>query len=334
MRIVALEEHFSLPALAARIDPAVVVKRGYPAPGAPSVRPEIDERLKDFGEGRLKSMDDNGISLQVLSMSGPGADLLSPSEGPAWAREMNDTIAGHVASKPAHFAGFAHLPLTAPEAAAEELERAVTKLGFHGCMVNGTTDGKFLDDPMFEPLLARAEALDTPIYIHPGIPPASVRDAYYGNLAAPLAVTFARAGWGWHAETAVHVLRLVLSGALDRHPKLKIIIGHLGEGLPAMLDRFDEVFAPATPKFLQRSVTNTILDQVHVTTSGFYHKPSFLTLLQTFGADRIMFSVDYPFSSNKVAREFLDTLQVSPADKAKIAHGNADRLLKLKAPAA
>ncbi len=334
MRIVALEEHYTFPDLAARIDPAVVVQRGYPHPDAPSVRPDVDNRLMDFGAARLASIDEAGISLQVLAPSGPGADLLPPSEGPSLAREMNDRLAAEIARQPNRYAGFAHLPLTAPDAAAEELERCVAKLGFHGCMVNGTTNGLFLDDPSFEPLLARAEALDTPIYIHPGIPPKAVRDAYYDKLSGPIPAIFARAGWGWHAETAVHVVRLALSGALDRHPNLKIIIGHQGEGLPAMLDRFDETFAHTTPKFHRRSVSQTILDQVHVTTSGFYNLPSFLLLLQTFGADRIMFSVDYPFSSNAAARKFLDALQVAPADREKIAHGNADRLLGLKPSAA
>jgi predicted TIM-barrel fold metal-dependent hydrolase len=330
MRIVALEEHFTFPELQNRIDPALVIKRGYPAPDAPSARPEIDDRLKDFGEARLKSLDDARVSLQVMGPSGPGADLLPPGEGPAFARELNDALAAQIALHPDRYAGFAHLPLTAPQAAADELERCVTKLGFHGCMVNGSTDGKFLDDPMFEPVLARAEALEVPIYVHPGIPPQAVREAYYGGLKGPLPTIFARAGYGWHAETAVHIIRLALSGALDKHPRLQIIIGHQGEGLPAMLDRFEETFSGAVPKFLQRHPAQTILDQVHVTTSGFYNLPSFLMLMQIFGADRIMFSVDYPFSSNAVARAFLDSLPLSPADRVKIAHGNADKLLKLK----
>jgi predicted TIM-barrel fold metal-dependent hydrolase len=140
-----------------------------------------------------------------------------------------------------------------------------------------------------------------------------------------------QAGWGWHSECAVHALRLVLSGALDRHPGLQIVIGHLGEGLQVMLDRFDDVFDRATPSILKRTVRETLLDQLHVTTSGFFSHPSLLALLQTFGADRIMFSVDYPYSDNAKARAFLDELELAPADKAKIAHGNADKLLKLKA---
>ena len=331
MRLVALEEHFTMPGLAKRVPADAAVRRGYPAPGGPSVRPAIDAKLVDFGDSRLKDLDDAGISTQVLSMSGPGADLLPGAEGVAYAREMNDALAGHIAKHPKRYAGFAHLPLAAPDAAAEELERAVTKLGFHGFMVNGTVDGKFLDDPRFEPVLAKAEALDVPIYLHPGIPPQAVREAYYGGLKGPLSGMLAQAGWGWHSECAVHVLRLALSGALDRHPKLQIVIGHLGEGLQVMLDRFDDVFNRATQPILKRTVRETLLSQVHVTTSGFFSHPSFLALLQTFGADRVMFSVDYPYSDNAAARTFFDRLELGPADRAKIAHGNADRLLKLKA---
>jgi len=197
--------------------------------------------------------------------------------------------------------------------------------------VNGLTGGRFLDDPMFEPVLARAEALGVPIYIHPGIPPKAVREAYYDGLPDPLSFILSIAGWGWHAEVAVHVLRLVLSGALDRHPGLKLIIGHMGEGLPAMMARFDQTLGPSAAKTLQRGVSQTIVDQVWVSTSGMFTVAPFLVLLETFGADRIMFAVDYPSMGNEGAREFLDCLPVSPADREKIAHGTADRLLGLSA---
>jgi predicted TIM-barrel fold metal-dependent hydrolase len=141
----------------------------------------------------------------------------------------------------------------------------------------------------------------------------------------------ALSAWGWHAETAIHTLRLVLSGALDRHPRLKIVIGHMGEALPFMLDRIDETTGTEAKARLRRSVKQTILDQVWITTSGFFTMAPFMAALMTFGADRIMFSVDYPFASNARARGFLDALPVSAADRAKIAHGNADRLLRLPA---
>ncbi len=221
------------------------------------------------------------------------------------------------------------MPLLAPEAAADELQRSVKELGFHGVLVNGATDGRFLDDPAFEPVLARAEALDVPIYLHPGIPSQPVRNAYYDGLPGNFSFTLALSAWGWHADTAIHTLRLVLSGALDRHPGLKIVIGHMGEALPFMLDRIDETTAAEAKARLRRSVRQTILDQVWITTSGFFTMVPFMAALMSFGVDRIMFSVDYPFASNARARAFLDALPVSPADRAKIAHGNADRLLRL-----
>ncbi len=334
MRVVALEEHFTVPDLVRRIPQEAIRARGFPPPEMHAGAQGEVERLADLGDARLRDMDAAGITLQVLSVAGPGADLLPPSEGPALARDLNDALAGHAGAHPGRYAGFAHLPLTAPEAAADELRRAVRTLGFRGALVNGTTDGRFLDDPRFAPVLAEAEALGVPIYLHPGIPPAPVREAYYDGLGEAMSFLLAIAGWGWHAETAVHVLRLVLSGTLDRFPRLRLIVGHMGEGLPAMLARCDDTLGGEAGKRLRRSVSETILDQVHVTTSGFFTTPPLLLLLQTFGADRILFSVDYPFSENAPARAFLDALPVSPADREKIAHGNADRLLGLSGDAA
>ena len=327
MRVVALEEHFTVPALIKRISPEVIARRGIPAQGQIwSPLNEIDA-MAEVGPKRLQAMDESAVTVQVLSVAALGADMLPPTEGPGWAREANDAMSAAISAHPGRFAGFAHLPLTAPEAAADELERAVRQLGFRGALVSGATDGCFLDHPRFEPVLARAEALEVPIYLHPGIPDAPVRAAYYDNLPGDVSFPFAAMGWGWHADTAVHVLRLVLSGALDRHPRLQLIIGHMGEGLATMLPRFDEVFG--TARKTSRSVSQTILEQVHVTTSGFRTLPLFLALLQAFGADRIMYSTDFPFIPNDVGGSFLKGLPVSPADLAKIAHGNADRLLRL-----
>lgn len=331
MRVVALEEHFTIPELVRRIEPAAIARRGFPPPDVPLGPVNRTSELQELGQPRLADMDRGGITVQVLSASGPGADLMPPADGAAFARDLNDSLARTVAGHPDRYAGFAHLPMTAPDAAADELERAVRDLGFHGALINGLTDGRFLDDPAFAPILARAEALGRPLYLHPGIPPEPVRRAYYEGLPGHLGFLLSIAGWGWHAETAVHVLRLVLSGTLDRYPGLQLVIGHMGEGLPAMLARCDQVLGAETPRFLRRSVSQTILDQVHVTTSGFFTLPPFMGALLTFGADRILFSVDYPFSPNGTARAFLDQLPLSPADKEKVAHGNADRLLGLRA---
>lgn len=327
MRVVALEEHFMVPALVERISPELVARRGIPARGQTWSPLNQTDEMAEVGAKRLRAMDESAVTVQVLSVVGPGADLLPPGEGPGWAREVNDAMAAAIATHPGRFAGFAHLPLTAPDAAADELERAVRQLGFCGALVSGTTEGSFLDHPRFEPVLARAEALGVPIYLHPWIPEAGVRAAYYDGLPGELSFPFAIAGWGWHADTAVHVLRLVLSGALDRHPGLQLIVGHMGEGLATMLARFDQVFG--TVRKTPRSVSRTILEQVHVTTSGFTTLPPFLALLETFGADRILYSADYPFVPGDPGGRFLRDLPVSPADLAKIAHGNADRLLRL-----
>ena len=218
-----------------------------------------------------------------------------------------------------------------PEAAADELERAVAELGFKGAMVNGTAAGLFLDDPQFEPILARAERLGAPLYLHPGLPPEPVRRAYYHGLPGEAGLLLSGPGFGWHAETAVHVLRLVLAGALARHPRLRLIVGHMGEGLPTMMGRIDDTFDGFAAQHLGRSVSQTLLEQLWITTSGFFTLPPFLATLLAFGAERILFSVDYPFSANATATSFLETLPVSPGDKAKIAHANADALLGLSA---
>lgn len=329
MRIVTLEEHFIIPEMVQRIDRAAITRRGFPPPDAPWGPLSRTDTLKELGAARLADMDASGITVQVLSAAGPGADILPGEQGIAFAREMNDRLAQAIRQSPDRYAGFAPLPLATPEQAADELERTVRQLGFCGALVNGMVEGAFLDHPRFAPVLARAEQLGVPIYLHPGIPPQSVRDAYYEGLPGHLSFMLSIAGWGWHAETAVHVLRLTLSGTLDRYRKLQLIIGHAGEGLPTMLARCDQIFGVEAKQFLQRTVSETITDQVHVTTSGFFTLPPFLALLQTFGVDRILFSIDYPFSPNAKGRDFLDRLPLSPADREKVAHGNADRLLRL-----
>jgi uncharacterized protein len=330
MRTVALEEHFAVPSIASRIDKGVLARRGYRPRTLPKNAPNPLELLPEIGERRLKSMDDAGISVQVLSNSGPGPDLVPGPDGVAMARETNDHLAKAIASRPDRFAGFAALPLQSPDAAAVEFTRCVKELGFVGAMVHGTTEGRFLDHASYDGILAVAEQLDVPIYIHPHIPPEPIRQAYFSDLPPGPGRVLETAGWGWHSETAVHVLRLVVSGALDRHPRLKLIIGHMGEMLPMMMARADQVFSHDSDH-LKRSVSRTILDQVWITTSGIFSEPPLLAALLTFGIDRIMFSVDYPYSPDAWGRAFLNRIALAPADMAKFTHGNADALLKLKA---
>jgi len=328
MRVVALEEHFTVPDLVRRIDPEAIRRRGFRPRKAPKDGPNPLELAPEIGERRLADMDAAGISVQVLSNTGPGPDLVAGAEGVAMAREMNDHLAAAIARHPDRFKGFAVLPMQSPEACADELARCVRELGFVGVNINGTTNGRFLDDAAFRPILAKAVELDVPVYIHPHLAPEPVRQAYFGGLEAGAARVLETAGWGWHSETAIHILRLVLSGTLDRFPGLKIIIGHMGEMLPMMLARADDVFA-LDIEHLRRPIGQQVTEQVWITTSGVFTEPPFLAALLTFGIDRIMFSVDYPYASNAKGRAFLDRLSLSPADMAKLAHGNADRLLRL-----
>ena len=330
MRVVALEEHFTIPSAVSKISDEAKTKRGFVArvTGATGYNPLT--LLPDLGEKRLKSMDDNGIDVQVLSVSGPGAELMEGQTGIDIAKGVNDGLKEAMSKHPTRYQGFAHMPLRSPDVSAKEVERCVKQLGFCGAIVNGTIDGKFLDDAQFQPILAAAEQLDVPVYIHPHMPPRSVYEAYYSGLPGSAGVGISTAGWGWHSETAIHVLRMVFNGTFDKHRKLKVIIGHMGEGLPLMLARLDDV-ATIHAKHLSRKISETILDQVWLTTSGMFTTPPLLACLQTFGLDRVMFSVDYPYAHNEQGAEFLKKLDFSPADMAKFCHGTADKLLKLKA---
>ncbi len=330
MRVVALEEHFSIPALVKRIDPAVIARRGFKGRKQAPGKPSVNDLLAEIGDIRLKSMDETGVSVQVLSAGGPGPDLVPGADGVALARELNDQLAAACAKHPTRFAGFACLPMASPDACANELRRCVKELRFPGAMINGTTDNRFLDHPSYDSLLAAAVELDVPIYIHPHLPPPAVHEIYYAGLPDGADRVIATAGWGWHSEVAVHVLRMALAGTLDKHPKLKIIIGHMGEMLPMMLARID-VVSSLDIDHLKRKPARTILDQVWITTSGIFTQPPLIAALQTFGIDRIMFSIDYPFAPNAAGRRFLNEAALSPADMAKLTHGNADALLKLKA---
>jgi hypothetical protein len=289
---------------------------------------ERQARLADLDTLRLQDMDTSRIDLQVISDIGSSLAPRSGDEGVRLTRESNDQVAAACAAHPDRFAGFATLPMTEPGAAVDELERAVRSLGLQGAMIFGTTNGRFLDDPAFLPVLERAAALSVPIYLHPTMPPAPVREAYYTGLDPAVGFVLSTSGWGWHSEVGIHALRLILAGVFDRLPTLQIIIGHMGEMIPFMLARIDDTLTPIA-KQLQQPVSEYFLHHFHITTSGFFTDPPLLLAMQVMGADRIMFSVDYPFSTNEQGRAFLDHASLSPADKEKISHLNAERLLRL-----
>jgi predicted TIM-barrel fold metal-dependent hydrolase len=208
-----------------------------PRPGmATPAAVKLQNIASDLGEGRIAAMDAAGIDVQVLSLNAPGVEQLDATDAVKVARDSNDILADAVRRHPTRFAGFASLPTMSPETAVEELDRTVRKLSFKGAAINGHTRGRYLDDKFFWPILERAEALQVPLYLHPTPPPRPVIEASYtGNFSAQVTTLLSTGGWGWHIETAIHTLRLILSGAFDRYPRLQLIIGHLGEALPFML---------------------------------------------------------------------------------------------------
>ncbi len=320
MRTITLEEHFATP-------------HYLSGPGAGTKkRPDaaqIIEKLCDLGDRRIADMDAAGIDVQALSLTSPGVDQLDGSEAVKLAREINEVLAEGVRRHPTRLIGLATLPTASPEKAADELDRTVREYGFKGAVINGHIRGRYLDDQFFWPILERAEALQVPIYLHPTPPPQPVIQASYtGNYPAQVADRLSTAGWGWHIETAIHTLRLILGGAFDKYPRLQFIIGHLGEAIPFMLPRIEANFPTAFTK-LQRPIGDYLRANIYYTISGFNFTPSFLGLFMELGADRIMFSADYPYSSMSEACAFLEQLPVSPADKARIAHRNAELLLRL-----
>ncbi len=328
MKIITLEEHYR----SSLIDEAIPPEDDY-FHSLSSAGGEFAKRmskLKELGEVRIADMDAAGIDIQVLSHTVPSPEILHPAHAIPLAQRINDEMADAVAKYPSRLAAFATLPVADPTASAKELERTVGTLKFKGAMINGVTQGRFLDDPFFTPIFERAEALAVPLYLHPAPPPKSVQEAYFSGMNPDVAKILSIAGWGWHAELGLHTLRLISSGLFDRFPKLRIIIGHMGEMIPFFLARIDAALTPVIRRAgLQRSLADYFHQNIHITTSGLFTAPPLYCALEVIGADRILFSIDYPYSSTQQGRHFLDNLTLAPADFEKITHENAERLLGL-----
>lgn len=317
MKVIAIEEHM----LPRDIIESAGIDLGLRAGGRA-------EQLDDLGEGRLQVMDDAGIDVQVLSALGYFVQDLEPAASVKWSRELNDRLSATVAAHPDRFQAFASLPVSDPAASVDELTRCVEELGFVGTMIHGQTHGVFLDHPSVRPILAAAARLDVPVYLHPAPPPSIVRETYYSGLPEAAAVCLSTSGWGWHSECGMHVLRMVVAGVFEELPDLKVIVGHMGEGLPFHLDRIESMLSPVvTGQSL--SVAETLRRNLYLTTSGYNFDAPLLCALAVFGADRIMFSVDHPFANSKQATAYLQSAPVEQGDREKIAHSNAEALLRL-----
>jgi len=329
MRTIGLEEHCLTPELRELLGPQI-----HPYYAVHRWPPALEARLLDLGEGRIAEMDAQGIDMQVLSQVQPGLEHSAAEQAIPVARAFNDRIAEAVAQHPDRFAAFAALPTADPTASAQELERAVNQLKFKGALINGRTLDRFLDEEFFWPIFEAAEALGTPIYLHPMPPPKAVYDVYYAGFGDDVDFMLSSPAWGWHIETGLHALRLILAGVFDRFPRLQMIIGHMGEVIPFMLARIDDVLGggtaldPATPR-TELTPTEYFARNFHITISGIFADPPLRCAIDTLGADKIMFAVDHPFSDGAVARKFLDRAAITDEERELIAHGNAERLLGL-----
>jgi 2,3-dihydroxybenzoate decarboxylase len=312
---IALEEHFLAPGY-----------EGYWRATVGNIDPQhaknLLARLTDFGEMRLRSMDEAGIARSVLAIAGPGVqaerDVATATRA---ARAANDFLAGEIAKRPDRYSGFAHLAVQDARGAADELERCMRDLKFAGAMINGHTHGQYLDHPSLYPFWERAEALGAPIYIHPTDPVAP-------SPALEGVAGLRRATWEWGFETGSHALRLVFGGHFDRFPRAKVMLGHLGETLPFLLWRFDSRAQLYGIK-LAKPPSDYIKQNIAVTTSGMCSAEPLDCTLAALGPDRVMFGADYPFESAKQAGEFLDHTPLAEPLRADIAFNNAAKYLGL-----
>ncbi|WP_432470473.1 amidohydrolase family protein [Amphritea sp. HPY] len=314
---IALEEHFMTPGFQS-------YSKSYQQHLEPHVFEQLAQALTDFDEIRLGEMDRAGIDMVILSQTGPGvqAELDTPT-AIVRARESNDFLAEQVSRHPTRYAGFACLPMQDPNAAANELERTVTQLGFKGAMVNGHTNGVYLDDPSYDVFWEKMQALDVPLYLHPTDPSQPL-------IAAEGHPELAGATWGWGVETGTHALRILFSGVFDRFPKLKLILGHMGEALPFLRWRFDSRFEayPHGIK-LQKRPSEYFGSNILITTSGVCSPAALVGAIAEMGAESVMFSVDFPYESTDVAAEFIENAPLDEETRNLVCHGNAERIFKL-----
>ena len=316
---IALEEHF---VLAETIDTSYAVR---------DLAPETRHKILDVGSGRIAEMDRGGLDICILSLTAPGVQAVpNIQQAIAQARRTNDYLAENIATNPKRLKGFATLPLQNPEAAAQELTRCVQELGFCGALVNGFSQvgeadsAVFYDLPQYRPFWATVQQLGVPFYLHPRFPLASRQQSYegYGWLAG--------SPWGFAVETSLHALRLMASGLFDEYPRLKVILGHLGEGLPFGIWRIDHriLRGSGTPR-AKLPMSHYLRENFYITTSGNFHTPALTNVIVEVSADQILYSVDYPYEDVVEASEWFDHASISESDRMKIARTNAQKLFRI-----
>jgi predicted TIM-barrel fold metal-dependent hydrolase len=344
MRIICLEEHVVDQVVASAVKDASAAEVPYVADVGsryqddPAREPADRPRLMSLRESmkaateplsvRVAAMDEAAIDCQVISLTNE-PQLAAQGDAVDLVRGANDRLAEAVAKYPNRFSAFFTLPWQNPEEAVREAERCVRKLNLPATMLMGRPNGEhFVDDACFEPVLAKLAELDAPLYIHPGPPLHAVQQPYYGGFNPDLTARLSLFGWGWHHEAGIQVVRLILSGALDRHRGLRIISGHWGEMVPFFLQRMDDTMPPAVTG-LARTIGDTYREQVWVGPSGMLNTPHLMFIREVLGIERIVFSVDYPYLTMSGARDWLENLPIPDSEKEAIAFRNAQTLLRL-----
>jgi predicted TIM-barrel fold metal-dependent hydrolase len=319
---VTLEDHF-----------AIEATLGDSQPFGAHVWPELRHRLLDFHDQRLRLMDASGVEIMIVSLNAPAIQAIAnATQAAEVARRANDVLALEAAKRPDRFAALAALPMQDPELATSEVQRCIRDLGFKGVLVNGYTQAPdartpiHYDLPQYRPFWRALARLDVPFYLHPRPPMPGMSPLYDGHpwLFGP--------SWSFAAETSLHALRLIGSGLFDELPRLKIVLGHLGEGLPFYLWRIDNRngWMKAPHKYAaQNRVADYFRSNFHLTTSGHFSTPALIDTIAEIGADRVMFSVDYPFEDFSDAADWFDHAEISEADRVAIGRTNAMKLFRL-----
>ncbi|GAA3541265.1 amidohydrolase family protein [Amycolatopsis ultiminotia] len=324
MQLYGLEEHF------VTADVIEAWKRQDPQLTEPlmkwTVGSPLTQELLDLGDGRVAAMDDAGIDTAVLSLTTPGLQNLGSAEAVALQGPVNDAVAEAVRRHPGRLQGFAALATPAPQAAADELRRAVTELGFNGALVNAHSGDRSLDQSEFWDIYEAAEHLRAPVYLHPRAPFPAVREAYYGGFGEPVDSALATGALGWHYDAGLTALRMIVAGVFDRFPELQIILGHWGEVVLFYLDRISLLDGAAG---LQRPVAEYFRTNIFITPGGISSHKYLRWSLETVGAERIMYASDYPYvqAPDGAARQFLDTAPIDDTDRAKLAFRNWEKLV-------
>ena len=342
MKIICVEEHSVDPGLAHASAPVIQQEAPYMRlcctanaasrprdPHHPTLVSFDDANALgvDLGDGRINAMDEHKVDMQVVSIGNP-AQLAPRDQAVGLTQAANTRLAQAIETSEGRLSGFAALPWQDPRAAADELSRAVGDLGLNGALILGRPGGTFLDDPIFAPVLHRLNELKAPLYVHPFYPLPRVHEGYYSRLSPEVKAQFSLVGWGWLHEAGVQVVRLLLSGAFETCPDLRVISGHWREMVPFFLARLDDMM-PQKVTGLSRTITDTYKANVWVTPSGLFERPQFDFVHTVLGADRIIWASDYPYLTLDGTREFLENLPISQDDKDKIAHRNAETLLGL-----